>query len=249
MSGVPTQEGRHAFFAAAVPAISEQGLGTAAVPAVVLVRVSASRAGAPIGRAKTALDALHDDRGRPPYYRDARAKPPLPDDAPSFVRGLAVEVRSSPEDSTRYRIGRELVVAGQLVGAFSVDVEAPNDVWAEPAEAARIHARRTFFAGEVRAAWRAAGCERRVEGAQALLIRHRPIRDEDNTWSTWCAALCGVQRGGLGHWANAAPMAGWKPSSVASLTEPSLRCAARYEIYGPPTNSLPRGSARARSSA
>jgi hypothetical protein len=63
-------------------------------------------------------------------------------------------------------------------------------------------------------------------------VRHLPQRDEDNTWATWIAAVCGVRRQSAGHWAEGAPLGGWVHSAIASVADPKLASAVMYEIWG-----------------
>ncbi len=65
----------------------------------------------------------------------------------------------------------------------------------------------------------------------ALVVRHQPQRDEDNTWATWIAAICGVRTQGVSHWSRGAPLAGWSPIAVASIAEPRLHCPVVYELW------------------
>lgn len=68
--------------------------------------------------------------------------------------------------------------------------------------------------------------------ARALVIRHRPERDEDNTWATWTVALTGRNSWSRAAWGAAgSPLAGWSPMAVASVADARLSCDVRYEIY------------------
>jgi hypothetical protein len=230
-----SEDGKRRFFAAAVPAIAEARLGAAPSPCVVVAHVTAptsgSAVGGPRGRAKAALDALHDDRSQPPYYRELAVTPPLSDDAPGFVAGLAVEVRAGAAARTEYRIGQQLRCAIELVELIDVDAAAPNDISASPAEELRRKERCRRYAQAVVGAWASTPRSASAAGLRALVVRHWPERDEDNSWATWTTALAGARGMRAGHWAERAPLAGWAPPSIATVAGPGLPLPVRYELY------------------
>ena len=186
--------------------------------------------GGPAGRAKAFLDALHDDRRSGPKYRDIGAAAPLADDGPRHVGGLAIEVRpGSPQ--TRYLIGAHLRVAGQLLAEVPVQCEAPNDIAGTASEQARITADRLAFGEAVRAAFTQYPVPDIAE-LSAVVVRHHPCRDEDNTWRTWITAVCGAAGSpGAAHWAAGAPLAGWRPTAIASIPDTTLKTRVRYELW------------------
>ena len=48
---------------------------------------------------------------------------------------------------------------------------------------------------------------------------------------TWMAAICGVTMGaGVPHWADRAPLAGWRPTAVASIADTTINSPVRYEL-------------------
>jgi hypothetical protein len=184
----------------------------------------------PVNRAKGLLDALHDDRRSGPKYRHLGARPPLEDDDPDHVSGLAVEV--VPGDlRTDYQLGGSLSIAGELIAEVPIAAEAPNDIAGTPGEKARIAADRLLYGRAVREAF--ASC-RVTDDRQptALVVRHRPQRDEDNTWNTWVGAVCGVRVSRGEHWTAGAPLTGWVPTAVASLADTSLPEPITYELRG-----------------
>ncbi|MGH2988156.1 MAG: hypothetical protein ACRDLO_15930 [Solirubrobacterales bacterium] len=155
----------------------------------------------------------------------------LADDSPAFVGGLAVEVVGALEEgATEFRLAPDLVVAGDLLARVDVEAIAPNDIAAAADEKWAIQTGRVRFAKALAAASTGLSASL-AEGADALVIRHRPERDEDNTWATWCAALCGVRQMKPGHWAERAPLRGWEPRAVASVADPGLPVPVSYEIY------------------
>ena len=194
LGAAPTEESKRAFWDIAVPQLARVP-AAAPTPCVVVCRVSAPAIGrAPAGprnRAKGLLDALHDDRRSGPLYRDLPGQAPLQGDAPSDVCGLAVEVVAGAP-ATEYLLGASLVITGELVASIAVDVSAPNDIVATPGERQRIADARQAFGAAVRAAF-IAHTELPTPRPSALVIRHHPQRDEDNTWSTWVAAVCGAR--------------------------------------------------------
>lgn len=45
-------------------------------------------------------------------------------------------------------------------------------------------------------------------------------------------AICGVLGGaGLPHWADGAPLAGWRPTAVASIADTTINSPVRYELW------------------
>jgi hypothetical protein len=88
------------------------------------------------------LAADDDSRFRTPGSRktpNAAIPTQLQEQVP---RGLAVEVVAGDDDSTTYRIGSELIVSGELLAAFDVEVDAPNDIASSPEEGIRIGVQR-----------------------------------------------------------------------------------------------------------
>ncbi|MBA3420286.1 MAG: hypothetical protein H0U12_00015 [Thermoleophilaceae bacterium] len=123
-----------------------------------------------------------------------------------------------------------LVVAGALLASVPVETAAPNDIVGTPDEKAKIAHGRAAFAAAVKHAFRNYG-DLRDYRPTALVIRHRTQRDEDNTWATWLAAVCGVRGQGATHWAHGAPLAGWSPMAVASVADAGLETPVVYEIW------------------
>lgn len=233
ISGRPRGDSTAAWCAKAVPEIVRQGRGSAPTPAVVVARVGVHAVCAPKGRAKALLDALHDGRRSGPWYSELGAPAPLPGDDPGFVIGLAVEVREAEDEYVHYSLGRELGVKGpRLSDPIEVPLPAPNDVAADASERQRIARKQIAYARGVVEAWsaRPRGALSR-ERAVGVVIRHRPGRDEDNTWETWLAALTGSARWSREAWPAAAPLASAQITSVASVADPALRCEVRYELY------------------
>ena len=176
---------------------------------------------------KALVEALHDDRRSGPKYRDLGVRAPLAVDDPTHVSGLAVgAVADDPR--TEYMLGTELRVAAELLASVSVDSAAPNDIGATPSETAKIDEARIGYGWAVREAF--AAYTSSVLRPRALVVRHRPERDEDNTWATWTGAICGVRGGGPAHWTAGAPLAGWRPTAVASLADASMDASVIYEL-------------------
>jgi hypothetical protein len=187
--------------------------------------------GGPAGRAKTFLDALHDDRKSGPKYHDLGAPAPLADDGPRQVSGLALEVRPGAP-RTRYLIGARLHVRGQLLAQVPIQCAAPNDIVGTPGEQARIAADQRAFGQAVRIAF-SQHLLGRVAKAGAVVVRHHPQRDEDNTWQTWITAICGsVGHRDAPHWADTAPLAGWRPTAIASIADTNIDTPVIYELWG-----------------
>lgn len=231
---VPTEETKRAFWQQAVPELALQKGPPPPQPSAVVCRVTArtvgrSAPGGPLGRAKGLLDALHDDRRSGPQYQDLPGRAPLVDDHPSHVRALAVEIAAG-EPQTEYLIGAELAIAGELIASVPVEAPAPNDIVGTPDEKAKIATGRAAFAAAVQRAFANPRSLLHRRPA-ALVVRHRPQRDEDNTWATWIAAVCGPGRQGPTHWAYGAPLAGWVPTAVASTADPTLETPVLYEVW------------------
>lgn len=228
----PSEDHRTAFFEAAVPALAASGRPTATGPLIVVGHISAAGRlpGGPAGRAKAFLDSLHDDRKSGPKYGGFRVPAPLPDDTPQHVRGLALEVRPGPPQ-TRYLIGDHLRATGQLLVTVPVHCAAPNDIAGTPGERARIAAARRAFGAAARAAFAQHSLPDMAE-ISAVVVRHHAQRDEDNTWHTWMAAICGVSpRTSVPHWADRAPLAGWRPTAIASIADTTINSPVRYELW------------------
>jgi hypothetical protein len=132
--------------------------------------------------------------------------------------------------STQYLLGETLTIAGDLLAAIPVDVAAPNDVAGTQGERDRIAIDCRAFGAAVRDAFAANGGF--AVQPSALVIRHRPQRDEDNTWVTWTAAICGTQPHRDGSWSSDAPLSGWRPTAIASIADPTLATAVEYELWG-----------------
>lgn len=236
INAVATEDTKRAFWEAAVPKlVAVEGVAPPPQPTVVVCRVTAptrwgNPPGGPLGRAKPLLDALHDDRRSGPWYRDHPGRAPLMDDHPSHVCGLAVEVQAG-DPHTEYMLGGELHVAGELLASVPVGADAPNDIVGTPAEKARNAAGRIAFAAAVQEAFALHACLVDRSPA-ALLVRHRPKRDEDNTWATWISAACGARGQTTTHWAHGAPLTGWAPTAVASIADDALETPVVYEIWG-----------------
>jgi hypothetical protein len=236
VDAAPTETTKRAFWQTAVPQLATSTKEPVPTPCVVVCGVTApgrgrSRPAGPLGRAKTALDALHDDRKSGPWYEGLGARAPLVDDTPAHVCGLAVEVREGPP-RTEYAIGRALAIGGERLAAVPIAAAAPNDVAGTVGEAARIDAARIAFGLAVRTAFAWHPEVPRPPNPSALVVRHWPQRDEDNTWATWIAAVCGIRGLAPEHWAAGAPLAGWVPAAVASIADRDLDTPVVYEIYG-----------------
>jgi hypothetical protein len=232
----PKFETYRQYFEIAVPEIARARKGPARTPCVVVARVTArpaqgrSTPGGPKDRAKGLMDALHDDRTNGPKYRDLGARAPLPDDHGESVHGLAVEVHAGMPDSVEYRLGRVLQIVGRLLmDPIDVCVPAPNDI----DESARLVTPRRAYVADLVARCDRRGAEGCVQHARALVVRHRPQRDEDNTWATWISALTGGSAWSKEAWGSSpSPFSGWWPRAIASVADSSLPCEVRYEVYG-----------------
>ena len=122
-------------------------------------------------------------------------------------------------------------VAGQLLAEVPVRCAAPNDIAGTSGERARIAAARLAFGQAVRTAFTQHSLAR-VSEVGAVVVRHHPQRDEDNTWQTWITAICGAASPGARHWADGAPLAGWRPTAVASIADTTISSPVRYELWG-----------------
>jgi hypothetical protein len=178
------------------------------------------------------MDALHDDRKAPPHYRSLNCRAPLPDDDPRFVQGLAVEITTG-DPTVEYKLGPHLQINGELIAAIDVDVEAPNDIVSSRRERTKIVQAREQYGRALAHAWRQQATTTSSASLGALVIRHRPGRDEDNTWETWVGALLGTSNWCTTSWGGPGPLPGWRPRAIASLTDAALDCAVRYELYQP----------------
>jgi hypothetical protein len=235
---VPRGDRNLAWFEAAIPQIAAAKRGRATEPSVVVAHITAQGLVGAKGRAKPLLDALHDDRRTGPKYADLGWPPPLRGDSPPNVRGLAVEVRAGEPDRVEYRLGSDLVIKGEpVVGAFDVDVDCPNDIGTDSAHNARLRGQRVEFARAVAAEWASLAREVPPDGV-AVVIRHRPGRDEDNTWEGWLGALTGASWA-RDLWPDGAPLAGRRLAAVASVSDPALDAAVRYELIAPTATSMP----------
>lgn len=233
VGGAPTNDRAAEYFALAVPELARQ-LDPVTRPCVVTGHITApgrGRApGGPKGRAKAFLDALHDGRRTGPSYHHIGSCPPLAGDDPVHLTGLALEVAAGPA-RTEYLIGDQLRVRGELLAEVPVHHPAPNDIAGSRQEQAAISDSRTNYGRAVRAAFR---CHAPVLPRQpgAVVIRHHPQRDEDNTWETWLAAILGPRADDQDHWAAGAPLSGWKPTSVASLADSQASANVTYQLWG-----------------
>lgn len=214
-----------AFWEIAVPLIAGASQRSRS-PVVVIARCTVPPApgralpGGPRGRAKGLLDALHDDRRSGPSYVALSRQAPLADDKPTHVCGLAVEVVAGRRPQVEYLVGRGLRVGGRLLGRLPVDGAAPNDV----SESARLVVPRQQYAAAVLAAWDASPVAE-AASASAVVVHHRPARDEDNTWATWAGALTGAG------WMPRRILAPHAPTAFASIADEQLETRTRYDFY------------------
>jgi hypothetical protein len=221
------------FFNEAIPQIAAADL-RAEPPVLVLAQVEDLAApgrqlvAGPMDRAKALMDCLHDQRRKGPKYADLNVPPPLPDDDSRYVAGLAVEVRSATRKQVHLRLGQGLEVKGSLVYSLDVDVEAPNDVWADARGKEKISLGRVEFAKAVANSF--LQVPPFIPEPTSLVIRHPATRDEDNTWRTWVGALGGAS---WSHeaWGRQPPLKLWRPFSIASLVDRDLPCSVRYELW------------------
>ena len=234
VTAVPSEDHPAAYFEAAVPVLAAHGKPAGAKPLIIAGHISAmARArlpGGPAGRAKIFLDALHDERRSGPKYRDIGAVAPLADDGPRHVGGLAIEVHPG-SSQTQVLIGARMRVAGQLLAEVPVRCQAPNDIAGTASEQVRITADRPTFGEAVRAAFTQYSVPDTAE-LSAVVVRHHPRRDEDNTWRTWITAVCGAAGSpGAAHWAAGAPLAGWRPTAIASIADTTINTPVQYELW------------------
>ena len=118
--------------------------------------------------------------GWPPFCAESGRAAHVTDDKPHFVRALAVEVHVAPITQTEYRLGSDLEIAGESLLQVDLDCLAPNDIAASPSQAVKISSERDQFASALVQAWPRVALAPGQVGA--VVVRHRPGRDEDNTW-------------------------------------------------------------------
>ncbi len=234
--GAPTEDTKRRFWEGAVPLIAAAGLPAAPARCVVIARVTAATKGpippgGPRGRAKGLLDALHDDRGSGPKYSQMGVRPPLANDNPEDVGGLAVEVRAGTTACVEYRVGTGLQVAGQHRLSLDVNAAGPNDIAGTRQEKVGIAERCVQLAEAVHCTWNRSAATICAREVKAIVVHHHPARDEDNTWNTWTYALCGAARTGPEHWAAKTPLAGANALAFASIADRALKTPTRYSIY------------------
>lgn len=204
LDAAPSESAKTAFWELAVERFAFTSSPPPSAPRVVVCHVTApargsQRPGGPRGRPKMLLDALHDDRRSGPKYGDTAGTAPLPNDKPEFVSGLAVEVRPGVA-RTDYFVGSELAIAGERLASIAVGAAAPNDIAGTTDEGPRIAKRRVMYGKAVREAFASYGGTLARE-ARALVVRHHPQRDEDNTWGDLDDGLMRLalwRRGSLG---------------------------------------------------
>ncbi len=173
----------------------------------------------PLGRAKGLLDALHGDRSSGPRYRDFGYRRP----STTTRRHRFAALRS------RFATGHPDLITCSARNSRSKLRCSP---WSQSSRSTQRHRRHSCRAREdrhgacafARAVHAAFACESNLLQCSpaALVVRHLPQRDEDNAWSTWVAAVCGVRFARPEHWAAGAPLEGWVPASIASLSDDSL---------------------------
>jgi len=131
---------------------------------------------------------------------------------------------------TQYLLGAEFQVSGQLVASVPVHAAAPNDIAGTPGEKGAISAARLEYGKAVREGFarRAAPL---IERPRAVVIRHKPQRDADNTWHTWIIAICGAGGTDRDHWAAGAPLARWRPAAIASVLDTGIDTPVLYELW------------------
>ena len=194
---VPVELSERQFIGAAVPQLASGHATVSSAACVVVCHVTAparnGRPGGPVGRAKGLLDALHDNRPRGPFYRDLGVPPPLANDDPAHVSALAVEVDTG-HPRTEYMIGTELRADGHMLASMPVGLAAPNDIAGTPSESVRISEARRQYGAAVREAFAQHEASLTARPG-AVIIRHWPQRDADNTWHTWITAICGAAGG------------------------------------------------------
>ena len=127
-------------------------------------------------------------------------------------------------------LGTEFQVSGQLVASVPVHAAAPNDIVGTPGEKAAISAARLQYGKAVRE-----GFARRTapltEHPRAVVVRHKPQCDADNTWHTWITAICRAGGTNRDHWAADAPLAGWRPAAIASVLDTGIDAPVLYELW------------------
>ncbi len=231
----PVFDGYQAYFDLAIPVLAQAELSPPR-PTMIVARVTAPVAAGrkqpagPRDRAKALMDALHDQRRKPPFYVEYGRPAPLADDNAHFVRGLAVEVRAGPLPQTEYRLGSDLLVRGTLLTQIDLNASAPNDIWDSPSSGERTERDRDAFAAACVAAWPDADTAQ-LAPATTLVVRHHPGRDEDNTWSTWLGAVTGRPEWSRVHWPSVPPLVAWRPTAIASVSDADLPCATRFEVF------------------
>jgi hypothetical protein len=225
---IPRGDRSATWYDLAVPEIAAQAPGSAPVPCFVVVRVTSAAPFGIRGKVKRLMDALHDQRLTGAKYAALGVQPPLADDHPQRVIGLAVDWRSG-RDQVEYELGTAMTVRGRLVHAAAVDADCPNDVGASSVENAQLFKRRQEFGQAVADEWRdfelGSG-----DSELALVIRHPIGRDEDNTWEGWIGAIAGA-RWNEAAWPNGAPLRGTKLKAIASLVDPAMALGVGYELY------------------
>jgi hypothetical protein len=230
---VPVELSERQFIGAAVPQLASGHAAASFAACVVVCHVTAparnGRPGGPVGRAKGLLDALHDNRPRGPFYRDLGVPPPLANDDPAHVSALAVEVDTG-HPRTEYMIGTELRADGHMLTSVPVGLAAPNDIAGTPSESVRISEARRQYGAAAREAFAQHEASLTARPG-AVIIRHWPQRDADNTWHTWITAICGAARADQDHWAVGAPLTGWRPTAVASVSDASITTPVLYELW------------------
>lgn len=233
VDAVPVELKESLFIETAVPRLAEVAGEVPVAARVVVGHVTAPARnglpGGPVGRAKGLLDALHDNRRHGPFYRDFGVSPPLINDDPEHVQVLAIEVIAG-HSVTQYAIGTELHINGQLVATVPVLFPAPNDIAGTPDEMVKIRAARVQYGKAVRDGF-AQHTAPLTQHPAAVVVRHPPERDADNTWRTWISAICAPPRTAAGHWAADAPLAGWRPTAVASMADVSIDSPVVYELW------------------
>jgi hypothetical protein len=108
-----------------------------------------------------------------------------------------------------------------------------NDIAGTRSEKAKLDRARRRYGQDLARAWHRCGKPSDIAALGALVIRHRPGRDEDNTWETRIGALLGSSGWSADAWGGPSPLHGWQPQAIASVAEATLDCAVRYELYTP----------------
>ena len=108
-------------------------------------------------------------------------------------------------------------------------IAASNDIAGSSDEKARIINARLQFGKAVRKSFTRHATPLR-ERPGAVVIRHRPQRDADNTWRTWINAMCSAGGTDQEHWAAGAPLAGWRPAAIASVLDTCIDSPVFYEL-------------------